>query len=381
MRRYVEGNLLAGVSTAVLIGREVVDQHLEGWADRENKIALREDHLFRVMSNTKLVTSCAVLLLLEDGRLALDDPIERFITQLGKRRVLLPGATSLTQTEPARSSITIRHLLSHSAGLSYGVLDPTSLLASAYVERAALDHTTPLTTMIDILEGLPLAYHPGQGWEYSIATDVLGRLVEVVSGKPLDVFMRERIFEPLAMRDTSFVIPQTAQDRLVAHYVGADLLNPMTPGLTRDDNLPYPGAYRSSVPRLSGGGGLISSLPDMITLIRSLLPDGPTLLRPDTLAMMKQNQLPDGQFIRFARMGPVKGKGYGLAGAVTLTPSSIDAPQSVDEFQWGGVYGTHWWYSPRHKLSGITMAQRQFGFWHPYSFEFKRLVYRTVLGQ
>ncbi len=183
------------------------------------------------------------------------------------------------------------------------------------------------------------------------------------------------------MRDTGFVIPKEQQNRLAAFYVGKDLLNPLTPGLTRNDNLPYPQAQLVDVPRLSGGGGLVSTLPDMIALMRSLLPGGPTLLRPATLSQMMLNQLPVGQFIRSAQLGEVVGKGYGLAGAVTLTPSSIDPPQSVDEFQWGGSHGTHWWHSPRHNLTGITMAQRQLGFWHPYSFEFKRLVYQAALGE
>src|SRR5246127_4121939 len=121
MKRYVDGNLLSGFSSAVLVGRDLVDVTCMGWADKEAQIPLRTDHIFRVFSNTKLITSCAALLLFEDGRLQLDDPIEKFISQLGNRKVLRPGATSLDDTEPAKSSITIRHLLSHSAGLSYGL--------------------------------------------------------------------------------------------------------------------------------------------------------------------------------------------------------------------------------------------------------------------
>ncbi|MCX7203083.1 MAG: serine hydrolase, partial [Burkholderiales bacterium] len=153
MQHTVDGELLAGVSSAVLHGRDLVDLHCAGFADRERGIKLGEDHLFRMFSSTKLVTSCAVLMLMEAGQLGLDDPIERFIPQLGHRQVLKPGATALDQTEPARSSITVRHLLCHSSGLGYGLLDPGTLLFQAFVDRNVRSSSTTLAEMIDILEG------------------------------------------------------------------------------------------------------------------------------------------------------------------------------------------------------------------------------------
>ena len=144
MQRYVDGNLLSGVSSAVLVGRDLVDVNCVGWADKEAQIRLRTDHIFRVFSNTKLVTSCAALLLFEEGQFELDDPIEKFIPQLGNRKVLRPGATSLDDTEPAKSSITIRHLLSHSSGLSYGFFDPGTVIFKAYNERGVHNPTTTL---------------------------------------------------------------------------------------------------------------------------------------------------------------------------------------------------------------------------------------------
>ena len=208
MRRYVDANLLAGVSWAVLAGRELADLQCIGWADKERGVELRRDHLFRVFSNTKLVTSCAALLLFEQGRFALDDPIERYIPQLANRRVLRPGATSLEDVEPARSPITIRHLLSHSSGLSYGLLDPGSTIFKAYKERKVLDPAASLSGMIDALADLPLVFHPGTGWEYSIATDVISRLVEILSGERFDAFIQSRILDPLGMADTGFVVPK-----------------------------------------------------------------------------------------------------------------------------------------------------------------------------
>src|SRR5450755_1105682 len=148
MQRYIDGNLLAGISSAVMVGRDLVDVSCVGWADKEAQTPLRTDHLFRVFSNTKLITSCAALLLFEDGRFRLDDPIEKYIPQLGNRRVLRAGAASIDQTQPASGSITIRQLLSHSSGLSYGVFDPGTVMFRAYQERKVLN---PLTTLAEMM--------------------------------------------------------------------------------------------------------------------------------------------------------------------------------------------------------------------------------------
>ena len=223
-----------------------------------------------------------------------------------------------------------------------------------------------------------MIYQPGTSWEYSLATDVAARLVEVVSGQSFEKFIKARIFDPLGMVDTGFVVPEKDQERLVAYYAGAHLFDPMRPGLTRTDDAPFPGAYLRPFARLSGGGGLVSTLPDMVALIRSLLPGGPTLLKPETIADMMINQLPDGQCIRFAMMGELPGKAHGLAGGLILTPSAIDHPDASGEFYWGGVAGTQWWISPKRNMAGVIMAQRQMAFIHPFSFEFKRLAYEAV---
>ena len=148
--------------------------------------------------------------------------------------------------------------------------------------------------------------------------------------------------------------------------------------LKRVDNSPYPGAYLKPVDRLSGGAGLVSSLPDMVSLMRSFMPDGLNLLTPETRAMMMRNHLPDGVGIAFPGVGHLSHKGFGLGGAVILQPASMDPAGSAAEFEWGGIAGTHWWISPRHKVAGLTMTQRQMSFWHPYSFAFKKLVYEAM---
>jgi CubicO group peptidase (beta-lactamase class C family) len=349
-----------------------------GWADKEAQTPLRTDHIFRVFSNTKLITSCAALLLFEEGKLKLDDPIEKFIPLLGNRKVLRPGATSLDDTEPAKSSITIRQLLSHSSGLSYGFFDPGTVIFKALNERGVHNPMTTLAQMVDVLAGLPLIYHPGTSWEYSLAIDVVARLVEVISGQSFDKFIKARIFDPLGMVDTGFVVPEKDHGRLVAYYAGADLMEPMKPGLTRTDNAPFPGAYLRPIARLNGGGGLVSTLPDMVALIRSLLPGGPTLLQPETIALMMTNQLPDGQWIRFAMLGEMPGQAYGLAGGLVLKPSPVMHPDASGEFYWGGVAGTQWWISPKTNTAGVMMAQRQMAFIHPFVFEYKRLAYDAL---
>ncbi|QOZ26405.1 penicillin-binding protein [Bradyrhizobium sp. CCBAU 51753] len=379
MQRYIDNDLLSGISWTVLTGRDIVDVGCVGWADKEAQTALHTDHIFRIFSNTKLITSCAALLLVEEGRLELDDPIEKFIPQLGKRKVLRPGATSIDDTEPARSSITVRHLLSHSAGLSYGLFDPGTPIFKAYNERRILNPLSTLADMVDGLSDLPLVFHPGTSWEYSVAIDVVARLVEVISGQPFDAFIKARILDPLGMVDTGFFVPEKDHNRLVAYYAGADLMDPMKPGLTRTDNSPYPGAYLRPVPRFNGGGGLVSTMHDMVALIRSLLPGGPTLLKPETIAQVMTNQLVPGQWIRFAMMGEQPGKAFGLAGGLILNPTSpIDHPDAAGELYWGGVAGTQWWISPKTGVAGVMMAQRQMAFVHPFAFEFKRMAYEAV---
>src|SRR5215468_8561121 len=375
MQRYVDGNLLSGFSSAVLVGRDLVDVNCIGWADKEAQIPLRIDHIFRVFSNTKLVTSCAALLLFEEGRFQLDDPIEQFIPQLARRRVLRPGATTLDQTEPAARPITIRHLMSHSSGLSYGLLDPGTLIFKAYNERKVLNPATTLTEMMDALADLPLVFHPGMSWEYSVATDVLARLVEVISGQRFDAFIQSRILGPLGMVDTGFVVSD--RNRLVAYYAGADPVDPMEPGLTRIDNAPYRDAYLRPFPRQSGGSGLVSTLPDMVALIRSLLPGGPTLLKPDTIELVMTNQLAEGVWIRFA-FGECRGGSHGRAGALITEPSAFDHQDARGELFWGGRAGTQWWISPEKNTAGLIMLQRETAFAHPIGVEFKRLAYEAV---
>jgi CubicO group peptidase (beta-lactamase class C family) len=381
MQRWVDADFLAGVSVGLVTTNGAEHLHCTGWADREGGIALRADHLFRIYSNTKLVTSCAVLLLLEEGRFALDDAIERYLPALAQRRVLRPGARTIADTVPARGSITIAQLLSHQAGLSYGLFDPGTPLAQAYEQHLVNSPDTTLAQMVDELGALPLKYEPGTQWEYSIATDVLARLVEVVSGMPFDRFLHERIFAPLDMRDTSFVVPEAARARLAALYVG-HLTQPGKPGLQRAEHLLPEGSHLRAQPRLNGGGGLVSTLTDMLKLLRSLLPGSgqAPLLQAHTLAAMRSNQLPEGRFVRFMGQPVLTGRAHGLASGLVLTPGVQDHPDAAGELYWGGVAATQWWISPRHGFAGALMTQRWWGYGHPLFAELKREAYVAMLG-
>lgn len=378
MKTQVDEQFLPCVSTALLRDRNVVDTFCYGFADKEAGIPLTEGHIFRMFSNTKLVTSCAVLMLFEEGRIQWDDPIETYIPELGARQVLRPGAKSIDDVEPANTSITIRHLMTHTSGLSYGIFDPGSVMFNAYNAAAVLHPGKPLSEMVTTLAALPLSFHPGTHWEYSVATDVLGRLVEVVSGESFGKFLSSRIFEPLGMVDTDFWIPADKLDRLCALYVGVDLLNPSKPGLHRADDKPFQGAYMSKLPRESGGGGLVSTLGDTVKFIQSFILGGPTLLKPDTIDLMCRNQLAADLCVQFPNKPPFKSKGFGLGSSVTIGNSELEPNEVLGEVGWGGLAGTIWWINPRIGIAGVLMTQRYFGFGNPYSFVFKKQAYKAL---
>jgi len=378
MRAQVDQQFLPCVSTALLRGREVVDRFCYGHADKEAAIQLREDHIFRMFSSTKLVTSCAVLLLVEEGKVRLDDPIEKYLPALAQMQVLRMGATRIDDVEPANTPITIQHLMTHTSGLSYGIFDPGSLLFDAYNKALPLHPGKTLSEMVETLAMLPLSFQPGTRWEYSVATDVLARLVEVGSGESFGAFLKRRIFDPLGMVDTGFWVPPGEQARLCALYAGVDLMDPRKPGLRRADDKPYPGAYLKRVPKESGGGGLVSTLNDSVRLIQSLMPGGPTLLKPQTVAMMFTNQLAPGLFVNFLNMPRTEGLCFGLGSSVAIGIDAGEPAEVVGEAGWGGLAGTIWWINPRLNIAAVLMTQRYFGFGNPYAYQFKRGAYEAL---
>ena len=374
LQREVDLRRLAGVSAAVMRHGALIDHFCTGLADLQTGEALRPDHIHRAFSNSKLITSVLVLRLADVGHFGLDDPVKQWLPAFGHLPVLRPGALALTDTEPLQTDITIRHLLSHQAGLSHGVFDPGTLIFKAYTASGVRRPDTTLAQEMGLLAGLPLLYQPGAGWEYSIATDVLARLVEIVTGQRFGDALQKLLFDPLGMTDTGFVLRPDQLPRLAALYCG-DLVDVMQPGLQRLDDTPWPGAYRTAVPRQSGAGGLFTTQADMLALLRQLMPGQPSLLRPATLAALFTDQLPAGRCVQFFGSGAVPSLGYGLGGAITRRASALQPAAAVAELQWGGLAGTHWFVSPATGLAGVVMAQRFMGFWHPFWFQYKAQVY------
>lgn len=374
LQAEVAADRLAGVSAATMRHGELIATFCAGQADRESGEALRPDHIHRAFSNTKLFTTVLLLLLADEGRLSLDDPLKAYLPAFGAVRVLRPGATSLDDTVPLARDITIRHLVTHQSGLSHGVFDPDSLLYQAYLACGVRSQTTTLAEQMAVLATLPLSFQPGEGWEYALGIDVLARLCEMVTGQAFGDALGQRLFHPLGLVDSGFVLRPDQLPRMAALYRG-DLADPMKPGLVRLDDTPWPGAYRQPVARQSGAGGLFTTQADMLALLRQLMPGQPSILKPATLAAMFVDQVPAAHCVQFPMTGPVPGLGFGLGGAVSRRASRLQPEAAVGELQWGGLAATHWWISPATGLAGVVMAQRFFGFWHPFWFDYKRRVY------
>ena len=380
LQREVDQHRLAGVSAAVMRQGELIDEVCIGQADLEAGTPLRPDHIHRAFSNTKLIASVLVLMLADDGLLGpagLDQPVREWLPALGPLRVLRPGATALDDTVALARDITLRHLLSHQAGLSHGVFDPGTPIYQAYAATGVRDPGRSLADMIEPLARLPLLYQPGEGWEYSMAPDVLARVVELVTGQRFGAALQQRLLGPLGMVDTGFVLRPDQSPRLAALYRG-DLLDPMKPGLKRLDATPWPAAYLRPVARESAAGGLFTTQADMLALLRRLLPGRDALLKPATLAALFTDQLPAAHSVQFALRGPLPSLGFGLGGAITRQASALQGPAAVGEMQWGGLAATHWFISPATGLAGVVMCQRFMGFWHPFWFEYKARVYQAA---
>lgn len=378
LRDAVERRILPGVSALVLRDGQVIDQVCMGKADLESGEDLRPDHLHRAFSNTKLVTSTLALMLHDAGCFGLDDPVKQWIPELGMVRVLRKGADRIDDTVPLEKDITIRHLLSHQSGLSHGVFDPGTTIYKAYHASGARLPNTTLAELMSILGGLPLLFQPGDGWEYSMATDVLARLAEIHTGQRFDEALRTRLFDPLGMKDTRHVVSAEQAPRLAAIYRGANDAQPNLPGLTRADNIPWPGAHLQPVARIGGVSGLVTTQADVAALLNGLMSG--RLLKPATLDEMTRDQVPSDRSIQFFHTGAFPELGFGLGGAVNRGPSRLQPNTPVGEFQWGGVAGTHWTISRETGIALVLMTQRWMGFWNPFWFAYKQAAYAALAG-
>ena len=383
MQSYIDGGILSCCSTLLMKGSEVVDYRTFGFMDLEDKQPLRKDAIYRMYSNTKIVTSVALMSLYDEGAFELTDPLSKFIPSFGDITVLKPGAQSAKDIEMSSSPIRINQLLSHSAGLSYGFIEPNSIIDQIY-NTSGIDalgqSSMDLEELCDLLSQQPLAYEPGSSWRYSFATDVCARLVEVISGKPFDVFLQERIFDPLNMKDTGFWVPEAKMDRFISIYAPVDLFDPMKPGLVKAEDL-LSGPYSSKPKFLSGGGGLVSTVADYLSFLKMIVSggahDGVRILMPETLKLMRTNQLAQDVGVSFP-MWSMPGTVFGLGFALKQSLGEDEPGGALNEYHWGGMAGTHSWMSPTQNITGFCLTQRMPGFWHPFSHEFKALCYKIT---
>jgi CubicO group peptidase (beta-lactamase class C family) len=380
MRQYVADGRVAGIVTLVARGGRIVHLEAFGDADREAKRPMRTDTIFRIASMSKAVTSIATMILVEEGRLTLGDPISKFIPAFKKTTVAVPppaGALPGTPVSvvPAKREITIRDLLTHTSGISYGDGPAAALYDAARVHGwYCADKAEPIAAAIDRLATLPFEAQPGERFVYGYSTDVLGAVVEKVSGQSLDAFFQGRIFKPLGMADSSFFLPPEKRDRLAAVYKpGADGKVERAPDAGMDGQ----GAYALG-PRqcFSGGAGLLSTARDYARLLQMMLNggtlDGVRLLGPKTVELMTSNHV--GNLQNEGRTG------FGLGFEITEHVGKGGRYGSVGDFGWGGAYYTSYWADPEEKLVALFMAQlRPWGDidLHP---KFRALVYQAIEG-
>ena len=375
MQAYVDRGTFAGIVT--LIARHGQIAHLEafGWQDLETRSPMTANTIFRIYSMSKPVTSTAVMMLCEQGKLRLADPLSRYLPEFKEARVMVARPDGSYDLVPARREVTVHDLLTHSGGLSYGS-DEHSALDKLYREvLQRIDNETE-----PVLEKwmqafararLPLAFQPGTDFRYSFSIDVLGYNVQLASGLLFEDFLQEHIFTPLGMPDTAFWVPPEKVNRLAATYGPAEagglkVVEPLGGGdITRPTRNPF------------GGGGLVSTAGDYSRFGQMLLNggelEGVRLLGRKTVEWMLQNHLPAGVH----PMGEL-GNGFGLGGAVLLHPGLSHRPGSPGRFGWGGAANTEWWIDPVEQLNCLIMLQYMPCFTIPIVEDFAQLAYQAL---
>ena len=370
---YVEEGRIAGAVGMVLRNGKLAYVDAWGMRDLEAGDVMEEDDLFKICSMTKPVASVAVMTLYEEGHFFLSDPIGRYLPALANLRVANLAEASAGQeipTERARRQVTIHDLLRHTSGFTYGDLSNT-VVDAVYREREILYQPT-LEDQVAALGEIPLLYQPGTQWNYSVSVDVLGRLVEVVSGQPFDVFLRERIFDPLGMADTGFRVPDSKSDRVAPTYGHSGPDRALGPGDTSICDLP---------PTLfSGGAGLRSTAQDYARFAQMLLNggelDGARILGRKTVELMTVDHLEEGMPTGFLSPGWSFGLGF-----TVKTEAGLDGlPSSVGEYNWIGIQGTSFWVDPEEDLVGVFMVQIRPNRDITFRDQFKRLVYQALIG-
>ena len=340
MQALIDDGRTGGIMTMVARRGKIVHWEAHGWRVL-GVDPLERDDIFRIYSMTKPVTSVAVMMLVEEGRLSLDDALSDFIAAFADVEVYESSDSTRAPVRP----IAIRDLLTHTSGLTYGVFGNTPV--DSMYRRAGLGvlgSGRDLEEAVDVIASLPLLADPGSRWNYSLSTDVLGRVVEVVSGQTLEGFFQERVFEPLGMEDTGFHVPSRKLDRFAAVY------GPGGDGLRMIDS-PVDGSFTRPPDRFSGGGGLTSTATDYLRFCQMLLNegelDGVRLLRPETVRLMRRNHLPD-EMIPIGLGGPDQGFGLGFA---------VSVGENEGTYWWLGVASTYFWIDPNEELIAFAWTQ------------------------
>lgn len=380
---YVDDGRLPGWQVLVTRHGEIAYSERYGLRDIENNLPIEDNTVFRIYSMTKPITSVAAMALYEDGRFELTDPVAKYLPDYANLRVLTGGSALKPVTRAATEPMRIRHLLNHTSGLTYGFHHVH--IQDALYRQAGFEWSVPegctTTDATAAWARLPLRFDPGHSWNYSVSTDVLGRLIEVLSGQTLAEFFQERIFDPLAMPDTAFTLRGTLGQRLGALYVPDE-----TGKACRNDT--FGDAIRGDVTFLSGGGGLVSTTGDYHRFTQMLLRggelDGHRILGSRTLRYMTTNSLPEGQDL--ARFGiplfaetPFDGVGFGLGFSVLQDPMAYGTLSSKGEFGWGGAASTVFWVDPLEQITVIFMTQLLPSSFHPIRTQLRQLVYSALV--
>ncbi len=370
MQALVDDGKLAGITTMIARRGKVAHFETFGKQNVEKDIPMAKDTIFRIYSMTKPITGVALMMLYEEGKFRLSDPVAKYIPEFADLVVAAGVGKNGPHTEEANHPMTVRELMNHTAGLSYGLFSK-SQVDDMYTAANVLDSRSTLKDMIDKLSEIPLRQQPGSRWHYSVAVDVQGYLVEVLSGQRFDRFLEERLFEPLGMQDTAFWVSPDRAARFAQVY------NYEQDGsLVAREGFGGSRSYLEEATFFSGGGGLVSTSMDYMRFCQMLLNggelDGVRILAPLTVDLMRRNQLPRGA----KEMSP--GTGFGLDFAVVTDPVEAET-YSKGEYYWGGAAGTWFWIDPKEDLVFVGMIQ-QFGQGRPEMRGLtRRLTYQAIL--
>jgi CubicO group peptidase (beta-lactamase class C family) len=369
MQAFVDSNRLAGIAMAVARHGKVAYYDAVGTMDSARTMPMKTDAVFRIYSMTKPLTTVAIMQLHERGKLKLDDPVSKYIPEFANQQVYASGPAASPTVVPAARATTIGDLLTHTGGLTYGAFSNTPV-DSMYRAANVLGENEPVAKVAADIGKIPLLYQPGTRWVYSMSLDVLGRVVEVASGKTFDRYLAEEVFAPLGMEHTAFHATPAMTGNITWVFQAAGAR-----GIRAAGQLLGAG-YRDGDKPFMGGMGLLSTIPDYMRFCQALLNrgelDGKRILKKETVALMMQNHLPD--MVR--NIPGSRSTGFGYGGSVKIDTSS-SSPTAAGTFAWAGYASTYFWIDPKNDLIGMVWAQLTPQF-NPLEPPFQRIVYSAI---